>query len=314
RWDLFWVCVAWLSAMAAQCCLTVAVRFGIGNHITNLSPLNITKAVKWAWVAQLIAIFAIGFGKNAVIALLLRIQGQTHRRGAWFLHFIWASNMAINVAQVVLLLYQCEPVAKLWDDNLQGVCDGRTRAEYSGFFQGSWSAASDLVLAIYPITVFWNLKVSWKRKFGLCALMGGGVLASAAGVLKTVFISQAPLTADVTYSLHSLVIAAFTETWLIIILGSIPPLRVYFARVYYQTRTVISGGSANSKTGRGEGSQVQLSILRYSGSRDVKRTQQNTFVQQDNESVERILSEDQEAAPAKIVMRRDYYVAYDKPN
>lgn len=39
-----------------------------------------------------------------------------------------------------------------------------------------WLAFIDLALALLPITIMWNLQISLKKKFGICGLMGLGVL------------------------------------------------------------------------------------------------------------------------------------------
>ena len=49
-----------------------------------------------------------------------------------------------------------------------------------------WAAASDVVLALYPVIVFWNLKISLRMKIGLCLLMAGGLVAAVGGVMKTI--------------------------------------------------------------------------------------------------------------------------------
>lgn len=42
--------------------------------------------------------------------------------------------------------------------------------------QLGWSATSDVALALYPIVVFRNLKVSRKIKVSMFLLLGGGIL------------------------------------------------------------------------------------------------------------------------------------------
>ena len=42
----------------------------------------------------------------------------------------------------------------------------------------AWGAASDVVLALYPMFVFYRLNVSLRRKIFLSALMGGGLKRS----------------------------------------------------------------------------------------------------------------------------------------
>lgn len=48
----------------------------------------------------------------------------------------------------------------------------------------AWSAATDLILAAYPIIVFWNLQMPLRLKVGLCLLMGTGVFSCICACLK----------------------------------------------------------------------------------------------------------------------------------
>ncbi|KAK0513982.1 hypothetical protein JMJ35_003704 [Cladonia borealis] len=79
--------------------------------------------------------------------------------------------------------------------------------------QSSWAAFSDFVLAIYPVLLLRNVKISTRAKIGLSLLMAGGVL-------------------NTTYALSYLVIWAWTEEWLVLILGSLPPLRPLFLLIF----------------------------------------------------------------------------------
>ena len=134
------------------------------------------KSLEWSWIGQVVVIQAIGFGKLAIIAFLLRIQDRAQTRKAWLLWFIGISNVVINIDQAVLILLQCDPVGKLWNQTIPGTCYHIQRTEHVAYFQGSWAAASDLALALYPVLVFWKLKISTKIKIGLCLLMGGGIV------------------------------------------------------------------------------------------------------------------------------------------
>jgi len=223
----------------------MAAIYGIGNHQSLLNKSNIVQANKWSWIGRIMAVFAAVVGKMVVIALLLRIQGTTHRRKAWILHFIWMSNVGLSIALVVVLSLRCRPTALWWDKSLKGSCNAIDPkiSEVMGIFQGSWLAASDIALATYPIFVFWNLQMSWKRKAGLCALMGGGVIAGACGAIKTVQVQLAYESEDVTYNIYPLLVTSLVEAWMILILASIPPLRPLFAKAFEKTRATLSHGS-----------------------------------------------------------------------
>jgi len=127
--------------MIGQSMITVSVSSGLGNHIHLLTGPQISKAVFWSWLAQSFAIFAIGFGKIAVIAFILRIQDRANNRTAafltYFLYLIAVSNVIMNIVQVALIWTQCAPAAKLWNRLLPGTCGGVLRTTHVGFFQGS---------------------------------------------------------------------------------------------------------------------------------------------------------------------------------
>lgn len=44
------------------------------------------------------------------------------------------------------------------------------------FKRKAWSAFTDLVLAVFPVTVFWNLQMKKSRKIAIITLMGLGFL------------------------------------------------------------------------------------------------------------------------------------------
>lgn len=138
-----------------------------------------------------------------------------------------------------------------WDKSLDGTCNAidSSTTQVLGTFQGSWMAASDFVLALYPIFIFWDLQMSWKRKAGLCALMGGGIIAGICGALKTVQVQQAYASQDVSYNLYPLLVTTLVEGWMILILASIPPLRPLLAQFVRKGRSSIFGRSTTAASG-----------------------------------------------------------------
>ena len=91
------------------------------------------------FIAQCLIIQSIGFGKYAVIAFILRIQDRTQSRKTTYitysLHFIAVSNLVLNIAEVVLVLTSCSPIAKFWNPALPGSCNHIDRTKQVGYFQ-----------------------------------------------------------------------------------------------------------------------------------------------------------------------------------
>lgn len=184
--------------MIAQASLTVSVTSGLGNQIFLLKPTQIVNSIEWSWIGQSLLIQSIGCGKYAVIAFILRFQDRAQSRKTtfltYFLYFIDVSNFVLNITEMAMILTSCSPTAKFWNSALPGSCNHIGRTDHVGYLQGcmkhnpsmtkyvaltvltAWAAASDVVLAVIPVFVFWNSKISIKLKIGLYLLMAGGPL------------------------------------------------------------------------------------------------------------------------------------------
>lgn len=203
--------------------------------------------VKFQWIGTWLCLLSGGVGKIAVVALILQIQGATVTKPKrYFLHFIWASAMLIDIMQVIMLINQCSPPWKLWYTKTPGTCNLVKTASNTGEFTGAWSAVCDICLAVYPATMFWDLSLSTRKKICLSLLMGCGVIAGATAAVKTGFVKLSTSTTDPTYISTPLKILLYVETWLIIILGSIPTLKPLFDRSARATSSLRSDSSSSS--------------------------------------------------------------------
>ncbi|KAI9713805.1 MAG: hypothetical protein M1820_000535 [Bogoriella megaspora] len=255
--DMIWVTISFTFAMIAQVLLVFAACYGIGNHQSAVDPKTAQTGFLYQWIFHVFSILSMGFGKLAIVALLLNIQGPTHPKKRIFLLFVGSSTMFLDAFQATFVWFQCEPKRKLWLSDLPGNCDLQTQILASGVFQGTWSATSDFILAIYPIFVFWGLNASLKMRLGLAGLFLGGLVAGVAAIMKSVSILTLLAKSDVLYAVSPLMLWAVTENWLIIIMGSIPPIRALFVRFF--RRMGLTPSSKNSY-----GDSVHLSNMRPS--------------------------------------------------
>jgi hypothetical protein len=93
-------------------------------------------------------------------------------------------NIVLNIPQVLMVWFQCTPVTALWDPLQQDKCDHRKSVYYT-YFVGAIAALSDIYLAIVPIHMLIPLRIDRKLKWGLSFLMGCGVFAGVAAVVRT---------------------------------------------------------------------------------------------------------------------------------
>lgn len=93
-------------------------------------------------------------------------------------------NIVLNIPQIVLAWFQCHPPNALWDPVRQGQCDHSTSVYYT-YFAGAVAAVSDFYLSIIPITMLAPLRIDRKLKWGLSFLMGCGIFAGVAAIVRT---------------------------------------------------------------------------------------------------------------------------------
>ncbi|KAF4552820.1 Hypothetical protein D9617_9g026110 [Elsinoe fawcettii] len=232
RWDLFWVVLATLTGIALQLLGLLAALNGLGRSKTELSEAQIANALKWSYIGLNVGTYALAFGKLAIIALYLSIAQAVARRERYFLWVMAFIVSAAAVVQITLNVTQCVPLRKLWDFSSPGVCAGSQLSIRFGYFQGAFSAFTDLVLALYPIPIIMHMKGSKATKISICLVMAGGLIPFAAAVGRSIHLRALERHDDLTRDLVPLCIWAVTEQWTVIILGCLPPLRSFFARYF----------------------------------------------------------------------------------
>jgi hypothetical protein len=117
--------------------VTVAALYGVGNHTDKINPETIGTGLLFEWIFNIFTIMSTGFGKFAIISLILQIQGPNHHKKRYFLFFVGGSTMLFDVIQSILVWFQCTPIHKLWDVMAPGSCPNQTNILHVGVFQGS---------------------------------------------------------------------------------------------------------------------------------------------------------------------------------
>ena len=175
--------------------VTYLASIGGCRHLYYLSLAQRLNAVKYNWITQPWGIFAFATGKISVAFLILRIIGPNTFWRKYILYGIMASVFIINGLGCILSFVQCNPPRALWTPDIikPGTCwDPKVQSGYAMFLSSEcanaepgwkvltrvsvWNILVDVVLALLPATIFWNLKLSVYKRLSLCALLGIGLL------------------------------------------------------------------------------------------------------------------------------------------
>ncbi|KAM3418837.1 hypothetical protein BST61_g4801 [Cercospora zeina] len=243
RWDFVFVTVAVALALAGQIVYTMSYNFAAYG---NKGLTTVSQVIFYGTIASLSAMTSSVFGRGAVVALLLQLQGPTYPKGKIALWFIAVSQFAVNAIQLSLTINQCDPPSRLWNIMEPGTCPRIFTTRKMGFFAGAYGACCDLALALYPVVLIIGplLNINPKVKAAICIVMAGGAIAGVAAIVKTVQLANLLY---VQYDYATIVIWILTETWFIIIFGSITTTRPIFVAIGRHIKLVGTGVWTSTK-------------------------------------------------------------------
>lgn len=157
----------------------------------SLSPAQLEETTKINWASQTFCIMAIATGKISVAILMGRLMSPNRWR-RWVLYFLSVSTFVASSIVIIFIFAQCSPPKALWIPGAGTCWDPKkindldvamgSTCEICAAFPGEltlnkgWSAFVDFALAMFGITLIWNLQIDRREKAGLCVLLGLGIL------------------------------------------------------------------------------------------------------------------------------------------
>ncbi|KAJ5163949.1 uncharacterized protein N7500_005779 [Penicillium coprophilum] len=201
-WDDTFITLSLASALICSALVQVAVSYGLGRHLNDISnPDQQVQAIKYTVIAPNFSVISTTTGKISVTIFLLRLMGQSAsapRR--WFLYILMVVSIAWNVLAIVAIIGFCRPSERIWNQKVEGSCFSLNFQLVAGISQAAFNAFNDLALALFPAYIFWRVQLAFKMKFAIISVMGAGIFAAAATVVKCILLKNLPAHADITWS------------------------------------------------------------------------------------------------------------------
>ncbi|KAG8424736.1 hypothetical protein J3458_001505 [Metarhizium acridum] len=201
-WDDWTMLFTLVLYVAYAGTLTRLIGIGGMRHLSYLSPEQRVQAGKWSWVSQPFVVMGFATGKISVGLLLLRVVWETAHWRKRIVIFAITSALVITVINIVLTFVQCSPVEALWNPALVAQAKAKcwppsVQTDFA-IFLSSWNILTDVFLAVLPVTFMYNLKLSWRKKIGLCALLGLSFTAAIFATVKTKYLTSLGGRSDIT--------------------------------------------------------------------------------------------------------------------
>ncbi|OAQ98252.1 hypothetical protein LLEC1_00773 [Akanthomyces lecanii] len=247
----------WLMLVAqviftVMCALTFeGVRRGMGRHnVAIKSDNDKVAALMWQAMATIAYILAMLFIKLSIGVFLLRLSAKK-----------MYSNI-IKISLIVVTLYtmgvffwdvfQCMPVAKQWDYRItEGRCASGQDIVNAAYAISVLTVVSDWFYALLPIPMLWSVKMTRQAKVTVVLILGLGIFASIATLIRVKFLAGVSDTEDLLFSATDALLWSMVEPGVAIIASSLatirPLLRVLKIRGFESTHRTPSTGMSGKK-------------------------------------------------------------------
>ncbi|KAJ4296486.1 hypothetical protein N0V90_006531 [Kalmusia sp. IMI 367209] len=183
------------------------------------------KAAQFNTYWQLSYALSIPFCKFAIASALFRVTNQKlHKVILWVV--VLLSSIVCGIAILSLLLL-CRPWPATWNPTL-GKCGDRAIITALSYAASVCTIITDLTCAIVPYFVLKDLQMPARVRYSLIGVLGLGVFASVAAVVRMPYFRYYSHTTDVLYYSANITIWSNVESGMGIIAASIPPLRRLF--------------------------------------------------------------------------------------
>ncbi|KAJ5393247.1 uncharacterized protein N7487_010888 [Penicillium crustosum] len=276
-WDDILMVSALCLTIVGSALITVGVKYGFGRHVWDLDTDTVVpKVIMFDYLTQTFGIAGGTFGRISFIVFVIELLGtrRSHRVILWI---ILVLQILTNVLLIIILFVQCPGHGSaIWTKDGGKCWDVRVQAYY-GYYQGAFNSATDLYLAVFSTYIFWNLNLKLRVKLGLVTLLGLGIFAMAASVIKAVqtrVLAHAhndPTVATVNYDRW-----IYIEAYVVIITASIPCIRSLIRTV--RGGTTGTGRSTYELSSPYAGSSVPTPRNRRSAPKSMIRIPDNSSV------------------------------------
>lgn len=239
------------------------------RHVWDVDAYTDTQRVvvarKYILAAETIFCAATGLVKVSILLFYRRLSARVVSRAFFWTTWITIGYItAYSIALCIAPILGCQPISAFWDQfdpikRLQGY-------EFHCFDEGAdvlvasiLSASQDLLTAILPTFLYWNLKIPIRQKLALFGIFAMGYGVVALGALRAYYSWNAFYnTYDVTWATWEILLMSLLELHIGCLCANAPALKVFFKHFFHEkitsrsrTKTPVN---SNDQAGNSHGS------------------------------------------------------------
>ncbi|KAI0377228.1 hypothetical protein F5Y04DRAFT_190433 [Hypomontagnella monticulosa] len=304
--DDYVMLAAMLLSLVGLGIVIAEVQYGAGRHAAYLDPEVNKLGLKLNFISQPIYLWAIPLVKVSVGFFLMRISPTIYYTR--IIQGVMVFLMIYTFVCFMTLMLQCKDLSILWDFTVKTTCWSQSTLQGLSYANSTVNIVTDIFFAILPIPMLWNVKINARTKASLICVLGLGIFACAASIVKAAFITNYGKNGDFLWDSANLTIWISAETNTGIVAACLPCIKPMFKSIFDSTLRYGSSrkNEAYNLRAYGHGSNPKGSNYMRSQTRtevDARRVVPNSL--DDNISEESILSQKPHGITKTTVVRVD---------
>ncbi|KAJ3568472.1 hypothetical protein NPX13_g6411 [Xylaria arbuscula] len=182
---------------------------------------------------------------DTLVCIAMRLFGQ--RPGVRrFIVWLNAANIGMMIGVFFGVVFQCIPISKTWEPNLEGTCVDR-RVLFTVL--SSFNIFTDILMLALPLRIFISLKIPRRTKIALMFVFLLGFLTTITSMVRLALLVQGLFMLETSLNPDANIgfVTSAIETNLALITASAPALRpllrTWFPKIFRVDREGITGNT-----------------------------------------------------------------------
>ncbi|KAI8966161.1 hypothetical protein F5Y11DRAFT_214906 [Daldinia sp. FL1419] len=228
QWD-DWLMLAAQANFTISCSLILTgVQFGLGRHNASLDQHDEIEALKYQALATATYVSNMWLIKLSIGIFLLRLASQNRYK-----YTLYASIVIVSIWSIVLFfwnIFQCNPVEAQWDYTIlqkdsNARCVSADEIVNAAYALSVMSVLSDWLYALLPVPMLWSVKMTTQAKMTVIMVLGLGVFASIATLVRLKFLADLTDMADILHAGTDAMVWTLVEPGVAIVASSLVTIR-----------------------------------------------------------------------------------------
>ncbi|KAF2673665.1 hypothetical protein BT63DRAFT_410641 [Microthyrium microscopicum] len=255
--DDYFMVVALVNFIIYNAALMEIVANGGGTHLSLTdSAASIRAAINWTTVNEVFYLSTQIFLKLSLGYFFLRVVIQKGVR-----RFVIATcclSTLVNSYHILYVIFRCGNPKNQADRQLLNLCTSGNVSVALGYEQAAVSTITDLIFAIMPIYLLWNVTMDMRSKISAGLILSLGGFGSICSIVRFLYVKNLGFHDDFFFAAVNISIWSTIELGTGIVAGSLATMRPLLKRMVRSTKNHLT----HNRTGDGKKSYWKSSITK----------------------------------------------------